>query len=202
MSLGRIGLFGGSFDPPHLGHLKLANAATEACALHRMFILPAACSPFKANVFASDADRLVMCRQTFAGPGFTVSDFELKKGGKSYTVDTVAHFRALYPEAEIWLLMGEDQLLSFHRWYRWQEILKNASLCAAVRNGDGRRETLERYADETLRAYGSVRVMEFEPFPLSSTEIRQKVQKKASVAGLVSPQTEKYILEKSLYCGL
>lgn len=202
MSPGRLGLFGGSFDPPHLGHLRLSDAAIRCCGLDRMIILPAACSPFKTNVFASDQDRFAMCRQTFSGPEYSVSAYELQRGGKSYTVDTVAHFRSQYPDAELFLLMGEDQLLSFDRWYRWREILQNASLCAAVRTGDGKRETLERYADETLRQYGRVTVMEFEPFPLSSTEIRQKVQKKASVAGLVSPQTEKYILEKSLYCGL
>ena len=202
MSPRRIGLFGGSFDPPHLGHLRLADAAIGACGLERMIILPAACSPFKSNVIASDADRLAMCRQTFAGPAYEVSDYELQRGGKSYTVDTVLHFASLYPAAQLTLLMGEDQLLSFDLWYRWREILQNASVCAAVRTGDSQRETLERFADERLRPCGDVTVMEFTPFPLSSTEIRQMVQKKASVDGLVSPQTEKYILEKSLYCGL
>ena len=198
----KLGLFGGSFDPPHLGHLRLANAAVAACGLQKMVILPAACSPFKRSVFASDADRLAMCRRTFSAPCFEISDFELDRGGKSYTVDTVAHFRRLYPAAALTLLMGEDQLLSFDRWYRWQEILQMTSLCAAVRTGDGRRETLESFADAHLRQYGAVTVLEFEPFPLSSTEIRQKVQKSDPVSGLVSPETEKYILEKGLYCGL
>ena len=198
----RLGLFGGSFDPVHTGHIRLAAAAKEACALDRIVILPAACSPFKTGTFSSDEDRLAMCRLSFPGDGYEISPYEIEKGGVSYTVETVSHFRAAYPRAALTLILGEDQLLSFHKWYRFRDILANASLCAAVRTGDGSRRALEDYADAYLRPYGGVRVMAFEPFPVSSTDIREKVRRGDPIDGLVSPETEQYILEKGLYFGL
>ena len=198
----RLGLFGGSFDPVHTGHIRLAAAAKEACTLDRVVILPAACSPFKQGTFSSDEDRLAMCRLSFPGDEYEISPYEIKKGGVSYTVETVAHFRAAFPSAALVLILGEDQLLSFHKWYRFREILANASLCAAVRTGSANRAALETYAEEYLRPWGGVTVMEFEPFPVSSTEIREKVRLGESVAGMVSPETEQYILEKGLYFEL
>lgn len=198
----RLGLFGGSFDPVHTGHIRLAAAAKAACALDRIVILPAACSPFKQGTFSSDADRLAMCRLSFPGAEYEISSYETERGGVSYTVDTVKHFRSLYPEASLFLILGEDQLLSFHKWYRYRTILKNAALCAAVRTGSENRAALETYAETHLRRYGSVTVMEFEPFPVSSTEIREKVRSGERITGMVSPETEQYILEKGLYRDL
>lgn len=202
MSAERIGLFGGSFDPVHLGHVRLAAAAKSACGLDRVVILPAACSPFKTGVFSLDADRFEMCRLSFPGAEYTVSDFELKKGGRSYTVETVRHFRALYPDASLFLILGEDQLLIFDTWYRFREILENAGLIAAARTTAENVSALEAFADRRLRAFGSVTVLPVEPFPVSSTEIRARVSAGGSVSGLVSEETERYILEKRLYFGL
>ena len=198
----RLGLFGGSFDPVHAGHIRLAEAARKACALDRIVILPAACSPFKQGTFSSDADRLAMCRLSFPGAQYEISPYEIERGGVSYTVDTVKHFRSLFPAASLFLILGEDQLLSFHKWRSFRTILKNAALCAAVRTGSGDRAVLEDYAEKRLRPYGSVTVMEFEPFPVSSTEIREKVRSGGCITGMVSPETEQYILEKGLYRDL
>ncbi len=198
----QIGLFGGSFDPPHTGHKKLADAAVKACSLDRMFIIPAACSPFKDRVHVGDEDRVAMCRLSFPDEVYTVSDHEIQNGGKSYTVHTVRHFRETYPEAGLWLLIGEDQLLSFAEWFAYREILSMAGLIAAVRTDASRAGVLEAYADANLRAYGSVRILKYEPICLSSTAIRQKRQKGEPIAGDVSPETEQYILEKDLYRGL
>ena len=198
----RIGIFGGSFDPPHLGHVKLARAAVRGCRLDRLTIVPAARSPFKKGVFCSDRDRMEMCRLSFRGRGYAVSDFEVARGGVSYTVDTVAHFKERYPAAELWLLVGEDQLLSFDQWRAWRDLLSMAGLCAAVRTEGGNREALEAFAEERLRPYGGVLIMDFEPLPMSSTEIRQRIQKGEPIDGFVSPAVKQYILEKDLYRGL
>ena len=193
-----IGLFGGSFDPVHMGHVKLIRAAHKTLGLDRTVILPAACSPFKSGSFSTDADRIALCRLSF--PKYcTVSDYEIAKGGKSYTVETVRHFRAQYPDARLFLIIGADQLQIFHRWHRFEEILSMATLCAAARTDGEARAQLEACADENLRAYGEVWVMDFDPIPISSTEIRRRVAAGESIRGLVSSAAEKYILEKGLY---
>ena len=193
-----IGLFGGSFDPPHMGHVKLACAAIRHNGLDRTYILPAACSPFKEGAVSSDEDRLTLCALSFPA-SCSVSDYEIAKGGKSYTVETVRHFRDLYPTDRLFWIVGEDQLLIFNTWFRFEEILQTATLCAAVRKGSTKLETLETYADKHLRAFGEVRIMEFEPFEISASEIRRRVSAGEDIHGLVAPTAEEYILEKGLY---
>ena len=120
---GGICIFGGSFDPVHKGHKKLALFIAEMLRLEKMLIIPAGLSPFKSSTGADEAQRLEMCRLAFPEDIFGVSDIEIKRGGKSYTVDTVTAVRELYPEEKIYLLIGSDQLLSFDRWYRYRDIL-------------------------------------------------------------------------------
>ena len=193
-----VGLFGGSFDPVHTGHVKLVRAAQRALALDRTVILPAACSPFKDGSFSTDEDRMALCRLSFPKT-CEISSYEIDKGGKSYTVETVRHFHALYPQDRLFLLIGADQLLIFNKWYRFGEILSMATLCAAARTDSGERAALEAFADESLRPFGEVRVMEFSPFAVSSTEIRRRIAEGRTIRGLVTPAAEKYILEKGLY---
>ena len=192
-----IGLFGGSFDPAHKGHVRLLKTAVRACALDKTVVLPAACSPFKTGVFSSDADRLALCARSF--PDSEISDYEIVKGGKSYTVETVRHFRELYPDDRLFLIIGEDQLLIFQTWFSFREILENAVLVAASRTDETVNAALEAHADAYLRPFGEVRVLPYRPFPVSSTGIREKVAAGESIRGLVTPAAEKYILEKGLY---
>ncbi len=197
----KLGLFGGSFDPPHLGHVKLVTAAAARCGLDRAVIIPAACSPFKTNTRCGDADRMEMCRLSFP-PMCEISDYEIARGGVSYTIETVLHFRARNPGAELFLIVGEDQLLLFPKWYRWKEILHNAGLIAAVRSSSENRALLERFADQNLRAWGSVTVLAFEPIPISSTALRRALDENGSIEGMLSPETAEYIKEKGLYRDL
>ena len=194
----RIGIFGGSFDPPHLGHVKLVEAAAAHCALDRVLIVPAARSPFKTRSYSTDEDRMELCRRTFPAV-CGISDFEIRRGGVSYTIDTVLHFRELYPEAALYLIVGEDQLLLFHKWFRWQDILRNAGLIAAVRSDPANRAVLERAAEEKLRSAGEVNVLEFTPLPVSSTELRRRIAAGESVRGLLAPSARSYIKERGLY---
>ena len=127
----RIGLFGGSFNPIHNGHLHLAKAAKEGLGLDKVVLIPANVSPFKQDApgMASGADRLAMCRLAAETLSFCeVDSCELERSGVSYTVDTVRLFRERYPEAELVLLVGSDMFLSFTRWHCWQEILEMAAL--------------------------------------------------------------------------
>ena len=128
----RIGVFGGTFNPPHIGHRAAAEAASRALKLDRLFVIPAAIPPHKelpANT-AKPEDRLAMARAAFCGMDCAeVLDIELERGGNSYTVDTVDALRSRYPDAEMFLLMGTDMFLSFLTW-REPEVI--ASLAAVV----------------------------------------------------------------------
>lgn len=195
----RIGIFGGSFDPPHMGHKKLGDFLLKELQLDKLIILPAALSPFKETTHIKDADRMEICRLTFPGEQYEILDFEIKKGGVSFSFDTLTCFREKYPEDEIFFVIGEDQLLMFRKWYRYEDILKLVTLVAVRRNPETDQKELRAWADENLREKGNCLILDFEPFPVSSTEIREKAEKAGDIRGLVSEDVEAYIFTHALY---
>ena len=116
----RIALFGGTFDPVHYGHLRLAEEAREAAGLERVLFVPAHMSPFRQQEpISPPRHRIDMARLAIAdNPTFEVSELEIQRGGVSYTVDTVTTLRAQYPDAELHLILGADALQGFPNWYR------------------------------------------------------------------------------------
>ena len=192
----RFGIYGGTFNPIHNGHLHLIRAASAQLSFDRLLVVPANIPPHKAAVdLASNRDRLEMARLATAGmPGVWVSDIELRARGKSYTVLTLERLRALFPECSFTLLMGADMLESFDRWHRWQDILKLADIAAFARN-EGEESLLERKA----ALIGRARVVRVEPLPLSSTLVREKVRRGEDISGLVPEPVAAYIYEKGLY---
>ena len=135
----RIGIFGGSFDPVHIEHVRLAEAAVESLALDALLIMPAHTPPHKTDkALSSDGDRLEMCRLAFEGCKKTqVSDYEMRAGGTSFTYLTCRHFRKLYPEAKLYWLVGTDMLRDFPSWKNPEEILSLATLAVCARNRGG-----------------------------------------------------------------
>ena len=194
-----IGIFGGSFDPVHKGHKKLALFMCERLGLKKMLIIPTGLSPFKESSGASSFQRFKMCELAFPEDIFTVSDIEIKREGKSYTVDTVKAVKELYPHEKIYLITGSDQLLSFNRWYKFDEILRNVTLAAVSRRGEVREEELSRFADMNLRQYGECLILSFEPFTVSSTEIREKIRKGEDTSPYLTEEVIKYISTEGLY---
>ena len=192
----RFGIYGGTFNPIHNGHLHLIRAACAQLSFDRLLVVPANIPPHKAATdLASKRDRLEMARLATAGmPGVWVSDIELRARGKSYTVLTLERVRALFPECRFTLLMGADMLESFDRWHRWQDILKLADIAAFARN-EGEEALLERKA----ALIGRARVVRVEPLPLSSTLVREKVRRGEDISGLVPEPVAAYIYEKGLY---
>lgn len=192
----RFGIYGGTFNPIHNGHLHLIRAASAQLSFDQLLVVPANIPPHKAAVdLASNRDRLEMARLATAGmPGVWVSDIELRARGKSYTVLTLERLRALFPECRFTLLMGADMLESFDRWHRWQDILKLADIAAFARN-EGEESLLERKA----ALIGRARVVRVEPLPLSSTLVREKVRRGEDISGLVPEPVAAYIYEKGLY---
>lgn len=194
----RIGILGGTFDPPHNGHIYLGMNFARALALDRVLTVPAAVPPHKpGRKISSDADRLEMCRLAFDDPVFTVTDLELRREGKSYTVDTLTQLKTEYPDDELYLLIGSDMLLYFDRWYRWREIKAMCTLCSFSRSDDEGFERLREYADGTLG--GGVILLDQPPMEISSTEIRRRVSAGEDYDDLLPGPVAEYIRAHGLY---
>lgn len=195
----RIGIFGGTFNPPHQGHKKLALEFMSRLSLDLMMIIPTYTPPHKeAPDLATGEDRLNMCRLCFSESCFLVSDIELRRKGKSYTVNTLQQLREQYPDDELFFVMGSDMLLSFHTWREPEEILNLATVCAAGRE-DGLTAELcgyikSRYPHREDRFV----VFDFDPLEVSSTWIR-KYPKEAMEKDLICDGVENYIQERGLY---
>ena len=132
----RIGVFGGSFDPVHIEHVRMAESAIECLHLDKLFVMPAATPPHKkAKKLSLDEDRLAMCRLAFSSiEKAEVSNYEIERGGTSYTYLTCQHFKKLYPSAEIFWLVGTDMLRNFPTWKNPEEILSYVTLAVCARN--------------------------------------------------------------------
>ena len=194
----KIAIYGGSFDPPHKGHKLLAENLAGVCGAEQVIIIPTALSPFKSSSSATAEDRLTMCKLFFKEALFDVSDIEIKRGGKSYTVDTVKQIKSENPHAELFLFMGDDMLLSFDKWYCYQEILQLATIVCACRTENLKElHNMREFVKNTLHAEGRVIICESVPFEISSTEIRGSL-KKGKDKGL-SEDVYDYIVTRGLY---
>ena len=192
-------LYGGTFNPIHRGHLDICVRARQAVDARRVLLMPAAQPPHKsAGWLAPDQDRLAMCALAAREYDLIqVDDWEIRRGGRSYTVDTLGHLAAVFPEEELWLLIGTDMFLTFTQWHRWEEIGRMASLLVASRE-EGDRERLldqqQRLAERGVRS----RLLQNPPMPMSSTQIREELRRDGTT-GKVCPQVLDYIREKELY---
>lgn len=196
----RLAMFGGSFDPPHVGHLLAAEDAFDSLSLDRIVFVPAATQPLKAGLTVAGADhRLAMVQLLVEGDiRFDVSTVELERRGLSFTVDTLAHFAEQYPAAERFLLMGADVLATFAKWKQPERVLQLA-----------RPVILERARDaETDRPEGApipgvdesdVLRLPTRRIDVSSTEIRERVRLGKSIRGFVTDRVAAYIARHGLY---
>ncbi len=196
----KIGVYGGTFNPVHSGHVKLAEAYLKGLELDRMLVIPAKTPPHKRVAhLASGADRLAMCRLAFPGTEYEVSDLELNRPGeKSYTVDTLEELNRRYPGQELYLLTGSDMFLTLDQWHESQRIFQLAVMCVGEREPH-LQERLKTKARE-LEALGArCRVIQLEPLVVSSTQVRDRVERGEPLTGLVPPQVEQYIQAHGLY---
>lgn len=170
-----IAIYGGSFNPPHLGHYEAAHTVKEQLKPDKLLIIPDNIPPHKqlADGSPTAEERMELCRLAFSGiEGAQVSDMEIQREGKSYTADTLSQIMREYPGEEIILVIGTDMLLSFEQWYRFTFILDSATLAAVTRN-DGDDEAVKSHA-EYLREKYSARIvcLDHDPVPMSSMDIR------------------------------
>ena len=190
----KIGFLGGSFDPIHFGHLLAAQDAYEQHKLDRLIIVPAAQAPLKPNETQSTAtDRLAMVRAaTEWDTRFEVSDFELSRGGVSFTIDSARHFRALYPNDELYWVIGGDQLPKLHLWKDIGELVKLVEFIFLERPGYPVKATHDIPGLRLHRCDGHL-------LAISSTELRERTRRALSLDYFVPHKAIVYIRQKGLY---
>ena len=197
----KIGLFGGSFDPPHNGHLTLAIGCADALGLDRVVLMPTGVSPHKIKQGGADAaHRLAMCRLLAeADPRLTVSDWEIEQQGASYTVDTLTHLTAEHPQDEWYLLTGADMFLTLPTWKRYPAIAQMCTLCGIAR-GDADLTCLQRAAADMQTDGARTAVLPITAPTVSSSDLRNRLNSDAEDwQALVPPTIAAYILAHGLY---
>lgn len=196
----KMGLFGGSFDPIHQGHIDMALRLADSLGLDGVLLMPTFVPPHKIReTMASAEHRLNMCRLVAREhPQLQVSDMEMTRGGASFTVDTLTALCEQYPETAWYLITGADMFVTLRTWYRFEDIARMAVLCTVPREGVSSAQ-LEAYAEE-LRAAGATCYVDPQPvMTVSSTEIRERVVSGAPLDGLVSSAVADYIVENHIY---
>ncbi len=205
----KLGIYGGSFDPPHMGHLHAAVAAARYLALDKLLLMPAGDPPHKElSGGALDAEHRAamtgfMAEQTAleAGLSVEVSRMEIERAGKSYTADTLRALRSEYPGAELWLLMGTDMFLTFQNWHQPDEILKCAGLCAFGRSEKDTEELFAVQREYLAKRFPGARIVTMvlpNLVEVSSTELRATLPKGMG-GSFLAPQVYGYILREHLY---
>ena len=203
----KIGVYGGTFNPPHLGHITAARAVFDLLQLDRLLLIPAGLPPHKEMPAGSPTpqQRLEMTRlageQTGLGSKVEILDMELARTGKSYTSDTLAALKQIYPDDELWLLMGTDMFLTLQAWHAPEEILRLAGIAAFGRTEEDSEELFSVQREYLTKTYPGCRIFTLTipgVVDVSSTEIRAELAKGAG-AELLAPAVYGYILRHGLY---
>lgn len=199
----KIGIFGGTFNPPHIGHVNFCKAFLEKINLDKLYVIPVNTPPHKTlNLIASPAQRLEMCKMAFQSLSqkVQISDVEIKRQGKSYTADTIAHFKAEGYD-DIYFLCGTDMLLSLDTWYKPDYILANATIVYARRENEMSNSVLikEKIVQYERNFGAKIIWLELDAIELSSSTIRDKVKKGESLSGLTTQDIMEYISKNELY---
>jgi nicotinate-nucleotide adenylyltransferase len=201
----RRGIYGGSFDPVHVGHVELARAALDRARLDRVDFVPAALQPLKSTgPQASDADRLAMLELALADdPHLGVCDLEIRRGGYSYTVETLRQLHDAHPDDELYFLMGADSLHDLPKWREPAEICRLALPVVVARQGEPTPDLSLLAGLVTTERLKAIRAaMIATPVShVSSTDIRHRLATGQEIRGLVDPRVEEYIKTHGLYGG-
>jgi nicotinate-nucleotide adenylyltransferase len=197
----RVGILGGTFDPPHVGHLIAAADAADALALDRVVLVPAHLQPLKAATLATAAaHRLAMTRLAIGDdPRLVVSSIEIDRGGLSFTVDTLSEWARQSPDDQRFLLLGADVLRTFARWREPLEVMRLAELVVWQRGELPQGGVADWLPRDTAGRIPAHRVLQARQIQVSSTEVRSRVRAGQSIHGFVPDAVRAYIDEKGLY---
>lgn len=195
----RIAILGGTFDPIHLGHLAVAEDVRFALAAARVLFVPAAQQPFKTSTRTAGAEhRVAMARlATTDNPGFDVSEVEVRRGGISYTVQTVAELGAHYPDDELFFIIGADAAADLHRWFDVERLLALCRIVIVERPG----YPLDREALDTTLPFARDRLLHIAgpELRISASELRERLEQGYPVRYHVTPAVAQYIEQHRLY---
>ena len=202
----KVGVFGGAFDPPHAAHVELARTALDQLGLDVLHILPTGYAWHKSRVLSPAEHRMAMCRLAFSGlPRIRLDDREIHREGPSYTADTLRELQQEYPGAEMFLVLGADQLLAFKTWVRWQEVAERATLAVASRASQAGEDAVRNDAPEADLSSVDLPFLRLD-MPLrniSATAVRARVgqagEASQHLAVLVPEAVASYISQHSLY---
>ena len=191
-------LFGGTFNPPHLGHLEIVKQVKEKLGVKKVILLPAGNPPHKVGIDVLDVKhRVNMLRLAIENQkGFEISEIEANRKGYTYTIDTLREFYKTYQgKYNIFYLIGADMLESLSKWKDYRELFKICEFVVALRKGYTRESLINLIKDNGYNA----RVVDINCVNISSTEIRRLIKNNGDVSGLISPKVEKYIKDNNLY---
>ena len=207
-----IGIFGGTFDPVHRGHIEPIREVFSRAGLDQIIYIPSANPPHRKTPGATAMQRLQMVEIAIADiPGFIASDIEIHRQGKSYTVDTVSALQQQYPDANLHLILGLDALLSIDQWHRWQQLLGMIHVIAVVRPGWALPSSLPDWLARRLLSNNDnhylsgstspdkISLMHIHPIDISATQIRRGIQSGDRVQDLLHPDVFQYIQQHKLY---
>ena len=189
----KIGIFGGSFDPPHKGHISILEHCRNEFSLDRIIVVPTGEPPHKDSCRASALHRFNMCRLAFEG--CEVSDYETKKTGYCYSADMLEHFKKMYENDELYFIIGGDSLDYIDKWYQPERIFRAADIIVADRIGsdeDSAKKQVEKFGGKVHIAHNAI-------VKISSTRIRKCIEEKLPFEQFVGEKVFGYILENNLY---
>lgn len=202
----KIGIFGGTFNPPHKGHERMIEQLTEELELDKVLIIPNKIPTHKrCEDLADNEDRLNMCRMAFKNPKYEISTMEMDRASDSYTIYTVDELLEKYPGDELYLIIGSDMFLMFHKWYKHKELLEKCTVCVASRDSEEGINVLRSYAFERLGIYingltgKNIHISPLPAYEVSSGEIREMIRQDKSIYGLVEPEIIEYMESRGLY---
>lgn len=197
----KIGIFGGTFSPPHIGHIRAAEAFTNEMALDKLIIIPTFI-PHKKDMsgVAPAGERLHMCSLAFENEKCEISDIEIARGD-SYTAITLDELKKIYPDDELYVLFGTDMFLILGNWVRAEDIFKMCTVVCASREDDPDSEMkiMEKIGIYREQFGARIRHISLNPIEISSSNIREQVRLGEDICGMVTPSVRDYIKTKGLY---
>ncbi|ABV32963.1 MULTISPECIES: nicotinate (nicotinamide) nucleotide adenylyltransferase [Pseudothermotoga] len=188
----KIGIFGGSFNPPHIGHLIISQYAIEMLQLDLLYIVPTYIPPHKSNDLAPFELRFKWCKITFSGPHISISDYEKNRQGISYSLYTVLYFSQLH-RTKPYFITGEDSLSYIQNWHKYRDLLENCHFVVYPRYCN---KPYEEHTRSVLKElYDSIIFLQAPLIQISASDIRKRIKERKSIKGMVHPQIEKQVIE-------
>lgn len=197
----KIGVLGGTFNPVHMGHLLMAEYARDAANLDVVILMPTCQSYLKAgtNVLSGDKRLKMLQLSVQDNPNLITSDMEIRRGGNTYTYETLLQMKSLCPKSEIYFIVGADSLFSMERWVKPEEIFANCTILAAGRDGADKEALQSKKNDLEERFDAKIVLLDFPQIEISSTVIRDNIRNHRSIRYMVHDKVLEYIQDKHLY---